>query len=130
MNNWNKKDIWTRRSSNFLVEISRHSTESINDMYGTNMWCVYAYIYKSHPHFDKFDGCRMFQDAACSLPLHAGPSFLKYHRNNDGIITCVQVGADYNHLHDDNYTYYLDEKDAISVFEDADNLFDWLENYK
>ena len=126
---WTKKDLWKRLSRLFVVEVSRHSapSSSIDPYVGINRWAVYAYIYPGHRLFDRFDGDSMFQEAAASLPLHGGPSYLRVHRNNKGEIASYQVGADYHHMHDEHFTHYADEKDAYQVFSDADELFSHLE---
>lgn len=126
---WKKKELWSRRSNKFCVEVSRHTVaqSSIGPYEGVNRWAVYAYIYPEHRSFASFSGDSMFQDAACCLPLHGGPSFLHIHRDSSGEkITCYQVGADYHHLHDDRFADYANESDAASVFFDADELFKWL----
>lgn len=126
---WSHKDAWKRSGQNFLVEVSRHDVErsSFSDIEdGRHRWCVYAYIYPKHPHFAKFEGGQMWQDAACALPLHCGPSYLRYHHDDNGNVTSVQVGADYNHLHDNEFTHYSTKEEASEVFEDAESLFDVL----
>lgn len=126
---WSHKDAWKRIGKDFLVEITRHEIErsdftDYDD--GLHRWCVYAYIYPKHPHFEKFEGGAMHQDAACALPLHCGPSYLRLHRDDDGDVTSVQVGSDYNHLHDNRFTHYATAEDAAEVFRDAERLFDVL----
>ena len=125
---WKKKDIWIRRTNKFSVEVSRHTVapSTIDPYEGVNRWAVYAYIYPDHRSFDRFEGNSMFQEAACSMPLHAGPSFLRVHRDDGGKVACYQVGADYHHYGDDRFADYENESDAASVFWDADNLFKWL----
>lgn len=125
---WLKKDVWKRQGKDFLVEVSRHTEppSSINHWDGENRWCVYAYIYPKHRLFDRFDGESMLQDAACCLPLHRGPSYLRAHRGSDGQICSYQVGADYHHHGDDRFTHYDSDKDAYQVFVDADALFEHL----
>lgn len=127
MNEWKRKDIWTRRTKGFCVEVSRHTEQpcSYTDE-GPNRWCVYAYIYPTHPHFAKFDGDRMWQDAATVLPLHGGPSMLRLHRDANCNMTSVQVGADYHHDCDAEFTHCADENEAYAVFKDAEKLFAWL----
>lgn len=126
---WVKKDIWKREGKDFSIEVSRHTTryhdESSDE--GVNRWCVYAYIYPTHPHFKKFEGDRMWQDAATALPLHCGVSFLRYHRDDDGKVTSVQVGADYHHLYDNAFTFFETKEDAYRVFSDAGELYAWLD---
>lgn len=122
--NWRKKNTWVKRHNNFTVEVSRHSDP---DIFGEehHIWCVYAYIHKSHPHFKKFVGEDTCQDATDFMPLHGGCSYLKYLNNGN----CVQVGCDYNHYRDDYYTKLETKEDAFAVFADAQKLFDWLINY-
>lgn len=121
---WEHKDKWHRHGKNFLVEVSRHNGTA--DHYdGPNRWAVYAYIYPQHPHFAKFEGPRMWQEAATSLPFHGGPSLLEYPMY-EGKVTSVKVGSDYHHLHDD-FTHYATKDEAYAVFADADELFDWLQ---
>lgn len=131
MSNWEHKDLWKRYGKDFMVEVSRHQVGVFQEAErwseeGPHRWCVYAYIYPKHPHFAKFSGPEMFQDAACSLPLHCGPSFLRWHYADDGKPTSVQVGCDYNHLHDSQYTRMATKEEAQAVFNDAEKLFDWL----
>lgn len=127
--NWKHKDIWTLRESNFTIEVSRHE-EGIFDLgEGIHRWCVYAYIYPSHPLFKEFEGPSMFQEAASKPPFHWGSSYLKYHRDENGI-TSVQIGADYHHLHDARFTNYATMEDASEVFQDAHDLANFLTNYK
>ena len=128
---YRKTDEWKRVGKDFLVVVKRHTSATPAEFAcgeGPHRWCVYAYIYPSHPHFEAFDGTEtMWQDAATVLPMHGGPSLLRVHtKHPDHAITSYQVGADYNHLHDDEYTHMANEIEAASVFRDADELFDWL----
>ena len=125
MENWRKKDIWTRGGKDFLIEISQHRTGAIDDDRTENKWCIYAYIYPKHPQFGKFEGDRIWQDAT-ELGMHGGCSYLRYHFDATAGVTSVQVGCDYNHLGDDRYLEMGTEDDARAVFNDADSLFDRL----
>jgi len=133
MQPWDKKLMWHRRGTNFLVEVKMHTVVKMDeddcyDSKGVYRWCVYAYIYPKHPHFAKFDGNQMWQPAAVEMPFHCGPSFLSLCRGGDGPeITAVQVGADYDHLDDERYTNMASEAEASRVFADANELFDYLE---
>lgn len=126
MSDWEKKDLWRRSGDGFLVEVSRHDAHS--DLHvGPHRWCVYAYVYPSHPHFKAFDGTEdMWQPATGALPLHGGCTFLRAHRNAAGVITSWQVGADYNHLYDERFTRHATPEQAREVFADAEELFRWL----
>ena len=121
--NFKHKDCWTRRGENFNVEITRHEEEPM-DSDGKNRWCVYAYIFRGHPHFEKFSGDRLWQDAASEMPLHGGASLLRY--MGDGKkVTTVKVGADYRHDGDD-FTHMEKPEEVPQVFRDAENLYNWL----
>jgi len=122
--NWKHKDLWSKRSKNFTVEISRH-TKQVEYPEGPNCWCVYAYIFPKHPHYAEFVNDHMFQDAAAMMPMHGGPSLLQWLWNGEKKIG-VKVGCDYQHLHDDHFQHYAKEDDAYEVFHDAEDLFQWL----
>lgn len=128
MSDWNKKDIWSKRGKDFMVQISRHEKSSQPQYFGEgiNCWAVYAYIYPEHRLFDRFEGSDMWQEAASCLPLHKGPSFLKIHRNDTGDICSYQVGADYSHAYDEHFSEYSNLDEAYQVKRDAQELFDWL----
>ena len=126
---WTHKDEWEREGRNFMVKVSRHTQRRYDPTEGSNNWCIYAYIYPKHPDFAKFDvDGPMYQDAAAAMPLHGGPTFFQAHydrKKNE--CTSVQVGADYNHLYDDEFAHHKTLEDAYQVFNDAGELFDWLE---
>lgn len=61
-----------------------------------------------------------------ALPLHGGPSLLRWHYDDDRKPTSVQIGADYNHLHDTHFSSYATADDAYEVFADAERLFNHL----
>jgi len=121
---WRHSESWRMSGRDFMIEVNRHEGRvCIGE--GPNRWCVYAYIYPPHPYFASFNGPDMFQDAACRLPLHCGPSLLEYPMY-DGKVTCVRVGCDYSHLHDSTFTHMATREDAYSVFADAQELHDYL----
>ncbi len=126
---WERKELWHKRGKNFLVEVKRHRVEppadaACFDSEGPHRWNVYAYIYPTHPHFAKFEGPDMWQEAASALPFHGGPSWLRYPMF-DGKVTAVHVGCDYHHLHDD-FTRYGTPGQAPEVFQDAERLYERL----
>ena len=123
---WRKVELWRKLGTSFCIEVSRHAVEA-DKFEGEHRWCVYAYIYPAHPNFGGFDEANgICQSAASELPLHGGPSFLKMHRNKNGEVTSIQVGCDYNHVGDVEFSYCETKEDAASVFRDADVLFKWL----
>lgn len=123
MGEWQKSETWRQRGSQFCVEVV-HSTAPSDD--DPHRWCVYAYLYPTHPHFAAFAGEDMWQAAAQALPLHGGPSFLRWHMGTDGRAVSVQVGADYHHYKDDHFTRCADPDEARGVFSDAADLVAWL----
>jgi hypothetical protein len=128
MTKWDHKDEWRRFGPAFLVMVSRHTVvpSSVDPYEGPNRWAVYAYIYPAHRLFGDFHGPAMRQPAAVALPLHGGPSLLRWYYADDGKPTSVQIGADYNHLHDTHFTSYATAEEAFEVFADAERLFDSL----
>ena len=124
---WRKSDTWRRSGEHFLIEIYHYiapGPESYDD--GRHRWNVYAYVYPNHPHFKNFSGSAMWQDAATAMPFHAGPSFLRWFYDDDGKPVSVKVGSDYHHLGDDHFSFMAAPLEASQVFDDADQLFDWL----
>lgn len=128
MTKWKHKEEWHQRGNNFLVVVKRHTkqVDEINPSEVSQCWCVYAYIYPEHLIFEKFEGDSMCQAATDPMPLHGGCSYLQWHRDANGNPTSVQVGADYNHLYDEEFTHYATPEDAYDVFRDADALFQHL----
>jgi hypothetical protein len=126
--NWRHCDEWKRDGRGFRITVVRWTVnmDQLDPGKGPHRWAVYAYICPGHPLFRSFSGSRLLQDAAISLPLHGGPSFLRWHRDDDGNPTSIQVGADYNHLGDGRFSHYATHTEAIQVFNDADRLFEHL----
>ena len=125
MESWKHNDEWRVRGTNFLVSVQRH------DHYeeGKHKWFIYAYIYPNHPLFVSFNEDEgIYQDATDNLPLHCGCSLLTFHANTYGEVLSVQVGADYLHLYDDDFERMESKKQATSIFDDAEQLFETLEN--
>ena len=125
---WSKKDLWHIRSKAFAIEISlTHGVTSPEK--GPYRWNVYAYIYPTHPHFAKFTDEEVWQEAATALPLHGGATFLRWFCGQNGEPHCIQVGSDYAHAWDDEFSFFSSPEEASQVFADAEELFHWLENY-
>lgn len=129
MDAWDKKQEWHKQGDGFLIVI-RHSVCHVLPKYFIDevedRWNVYAYIYPKHNLFKDFNGLDMWQDAATRLPLHGGPSFLKWHYDDNGMATSVQIGSDYCHLYDDRFSNYKNIEEASEVLADAEQLFDYL----
>ena len=128
MSKWDHKDEWRQRGKDFLVVVSRHqeapSPYHLDE--GLHRWAVYVYVYPPHRLFASFKGPDVRQPAVETFPLHSGPSLLRWHYDGIGAPLSVQVGADYNHLHDTRFTHYATPDAAREVFRDADRLFDYL----
>lgn len=126
---WRHRDDWSLYGDNFLIVVSRHSVElsPFDRDEGQHRWAMYAYIYPGHRLFEDFHGPDMWQPAATALPLHGGPSLLRWHYDDNHNPTSVQVGADYHHIGDSRFSRYATMDDAYEVFADAEKLFDYLE---
>lgn len=124
---WRHKEEWTRRGTDCLVVVSRHE-EAVSEYdrdRGPHRWCVYAYVYPKHPLFERIATRTIFDSALDGLPLHAGCSYNRWHES-DGAVTSKQIGADYSHLYDEHFTHMRTKEQAVTVFGDADALFDAL----
>lgn len=125
--NWERKEEWRTRGETFCVTVE-HRTEAVSHSFGDegpHRWCVYAYLYPTHPRFSTFDGDSLWQGAIDGAPLHGGCTFLRYHQHKDKVAS-VQVGADYHHLRDEEYTHMATKDEAGPVFADAEELVGWL----
>jgi hypothetical protein len=128
---WRHKDEWRKKGEHFLLVVSKHVVSADPKLSeGPNRWCLYAYIYPEHRLFGQFRGDDMLQPAAEDLPLHGGCSFLCLHTDVGGKITSIQVGADYNHLHDERFCGAETPEEAWEVFRDAEVLFRHLSPIK
>jgi len=122
---------WRRRYDHFLIEVVRRTrpprkTDDFCDERGPYLWNVYAYIYPPHWHFASFDGDKHWQPATDVMPLHGGCTYLEYHLRPGEtglVVSAVQVGCDYSHLHDDRHTH---DADGVEPFRDAKALANWL----
>jgi hypothetical protein len=132
MTDWRKTELWRRRGTNFLIEVSHRSedvrSEDVRQEYedGGNRWCLYVYVYPLHPHFKEMMKSGYDGD---DLPLHCGPSLFAKH-SRDQEVTSIQVGCDYNHYGDAAYTYMDTAELAAGVFFDAEKLFEHMSKGK
>ena len=127
---WTTVQLWRKRDLNCLVEI-QHSLLAYVDQTrdrGPHRWYIYVYIYPKHPLFSLFVGDSLFQEAVVNMPLHGGCSYLRWHFDNNGEISSIQVGCDYDHCGDESRTYE-DVVDHLKYYQhDAQTLLDWLAN--
>lgn len=125
---WKHKDLWVLRHKDFAVEVSRHAEHAHEELdLGPNRWCVYVYVYPTHPLSGSIDlSGDLSQNSLVDLPLHGGCSFFKVHQKFKGGVTGVQIGCDYNHYGDNCYTHMATKAEASSVFQDAEELINWM----
>jgi hypothetical protein len=129
---------WRRRYDHFSIEVVRRTRPPrktddwdgrgpyLGSECGPYLWNVYAYLYPPHWHFASFDGGNHWQPATEDMPLHGGCTFLEYHwgQGETGlVVSAVQVGCDYAHLHDDWHTR---DAEGVTPFRDAVALANWL----
>ena len=128
MSKWDHKDEWHQHGKDFLVVVKRYavSPSSFGRHEGLHRWAVYAYVYPKHRLFGNFCGPSMWQPAAAALPLHGGPSLLRWPYHEDLKPTSVQLGADYYPLSATHFNSYHTADDSCEVFDDAERLFDHL----
>lgn len=125
---WKQSTHWLRRGDGFSVEI-KHSVDTVrDDGKGPNRWCVYAYIYPGHPRLTLYDpGTHtLFQPISRLLGLHGGASYFVANHDHKGL-TSVQIGSDYNHLYDFEFTIRGADEMPWDVANDADKLFGFLQ---
>lgn len=123
---WKPKLEWKKDGKGFTVTVTKHLNYA-----DENCWCVYLYVYPSHPSFEKFNklGTMWGQPP---FDCHSYVSYFQAHiRQSDGEVCSYQLGWDYNH---DGDSYYLNidrVEDAGSIFYDAERLFEqamsWFE---
>ncbi len=127
MNDWKKIEIWRKRARTFTVEVY-HSKDSPGKDSGENYWNIYVYIYSSHPLFGQLEpGGGMYQELINNMPFHWGASFFHVHFAAGGEITSYQIGCDYRHLHDEDYSFMETEEEAAPIFKDAEKLLAYFE---
>jgi len=131
---WKKKQEWQRYGKDCLVTIV-HTYQSTGfedrvfedwEGVGGHRWHVYAYIYPNHPSFSTYKGEYLWQEATQNLPLHRGASYLRSHYRENGSVSSIQVGADYNHIGDNCFTRQGTKEEAEVVFSDAEELLEKL----
>lgn len=124
---WRHKDVWSHRTKTFCVEVSRHVDTAL-DGEDENKWCVYVYVWNTHPSFKLFNKDeRAFNQP--SFDVHSYPSYYRPHINKDGEVTAHQLGWDYNHDGDSYYLGLKTKDEAGSVFWDATKLIEQLEDW-
>jgi len=132
--NWDTVTEFRHRgaSNTFCITVKHHT---IDEKYcspgeGPHRWALYVYIYPNHTMFQEFDGnTHIYQKACENMPLHGGCSYVRYHLDEKDKTkpSSVQVGCDYNHLHDEFYTHLpLADFKGSSVERDAKVLFDYM----
>jgi len=121
---WDHKDEWRKRGEGFMVVISRHNGATLDQYEGKNRWAVYAYIYPKHDMFVRFIATGSMWDQPY-LPGHSYPSYYRCH-TDESDITAHQIGFDYNHVGDSHYSHMDTKEDAYSVFNDGQELFNFL----
>jgi hypothetical protein len=125
---WKHKDEWKQTGDGFLIVVSRHWKVSmkIHEDGLVNGWCVYAYIYPSHPLFKAACESSAYEEPLIDLPFHGGITKKELHFNDNHEVTAVQLGADYSHLGDEHYERYGTKLEAWPVFCGAFQLFNRL----
>lgn len=127
--NWNHRDEWTNHGDGFTILVSRHGVEETNYRTGekwiANKWCVYVVIRAGHKLYEKLkDNDGLWHPDINPMPLHGGCSYVK---RFDGYI---KIGCDYSHINDDVCQGWKTRENALEVFIDAEQLYDYMVNYE
>lgn len=131
---WEETKSWYKRHRTFSVEIKRWINGHGSHYRGAHMWNVYANIFDTHPLFNIFNNqTQKDLDAIDELKkqFHWGITFKREVTSLSGLhkpqkIKTVQLGSDYNHLHDDYFSHLATLEAAHEVKEDAEALFNYL----
>lgn len=128
METFEAKRIWTKKGIDCSVEVSCHEGKEDGDV-GKYRWAVYAYVYRPHRLYERLLADQSDHDLTC----HSYQSYSHVHYNSIRVEsstpvlmvvpTCVQIGWDYNHLHDEWFTR---QEMCQSVFKDAKRLMEQL----
>lgn len=120
------------KQNSYMVEIVRSNylkrdleDEARNG--AKNTWNIYTYIYYNHPLFKEFASLVSAGDTF--LNFHGGCNYMRKHRNDAGEIVSVQLGCDFNHLHDDE-RYYETLEEVPTVEFNAVQLYKRLAHDK
>jgi hypothetical protein len=70
----------------------------------------------------------MYDNLAQSAPFHCGCTYSHWNFNAGGEITSKQYGCDYLHDGDEMYERFKIKDEAIQVFADGKELWNWLSN--
>ena len=128
MENYSHTDLYSRKRQTFTVEVSRHTVkEDSENRWGKNRWCVYIYIYKQHPLWEYLNNDKTENPIwIYNLPGHGDISYYKVWKDDTLDVTSYQLGWDYAHEWDMNYSHYDTAEEANSVFLDAQRLYEVL----
>jgi hypothetical protein len=132
LKNFTHKETWSRRGKDFLIEVVRWESmteETYNRIKneigldnGRYVWNIYCYIYPKHRLFEGISG-----EGDCPVNVfHGGCTFEKWNTKLNGEVTSKQYGCDYNHYGDDGYTWMETPMQAITIFNDAQEIFEEL----
>lgn len=123
--NWKHDETWTTNGKNFTLEIA-HKIAVCDP--GPNRWFITVWLREQHPLFAKavkiIDHTELI-DFLKTMPMHQGISLITYTQSR-----VLKLGCDYKHLGDEEFTRMFTSEEAEQVFEDAENLYRWLEEYK
>ncbi len=121
MSEWELSLQYFKRGENFTIEVHRHSVLMASYGQGVWRWCVYVYVFPTHPLYDSFDVEEGLSGDFDEMPLHGGCTYFKMFGETK------KIGCDYNHAWDERYTHMETMEDASSIFRDADQLFNYFQ---
>ena len=114
---WENMESWLKKGITFNVEVKRWSYTSNKIL--KNMWNIYVYYFRLDDDFDKV---KENNDDLLGYNFHGG---ITYHKVEDSFI---RIGCDYAHAGDDRFHTYSTKEEALEVFKDADEIYQYLIN--
>lgn len=135
MKKWNEIREWSKAGKACAVKVKRSDNVLHGHGSGPWQWCIYLYLYPAHPAFPLVDQAgSMSQDLFDELPLHGGCTYFRTHLYGPAEVpwkhegtASVEIGCDYSHLHDDDYTR---DEDGAAVFADAEALLAFASDWR
>jgi len=117
------KEIWGRREDDFFIEVVRWNSEDILEG-EISIWNIYCYIYPSHKLFNELTDESIFGAEILNFPGRC--AYCRFHRNTNGEIASKQYGNDYNPIWDEEIRKINNPEEAYEVFNDAEDLYNFL----
>lgn len=119
--------IWYRGGDGFTIEIVCHLRGFDITGFGEYTWNVYVYLQNSHSLFHKILE-NYHEDVSKYISFHGGCTFSEW--SSSFLKEYKKLGCDYIHFGDERFSFMSTPEEAKEIFDDADKLFEFFNNYK